>query len=430
MSTAWAVAIALLCLGAVSLRLLPALHPAQLWLLPWAAAATLFALHLLPYHRLGAESGVLIVGGSVAFAAASALAGGSTRARRPPSGIRLDEDGRRTLRLASVALCGLTAAWLLAFLGQAAENFGVRDSLVSSPEVRTAIGAGQMAVTIKYVYAAIAATMACAMSAACARSAVSRNRWAGAAAAAAFTTYFSTGRSNLLVAVVVGALAYALARPLALRPLRLLAAAAVVAVIAVLVLVGAGSIIGKTFENSELSTIDSVFTQHQSLNQLALPYEYASAPIAAFDQLVRVTPTWGEYDGCATLATPCKVASVAGIDISQPPHVRPFTSTPLEWNTYTGLDAPLMDGGVALAVPILALLGLMAGLVWRWAVAGSPIGVFVYAITGAATVFATGQNRFFDYHFVGAIVLSVAAWMIARQALRWQWRGTEREALG
>ena len=51
----------LLAVAVVSVRRLPPLHPAQLFSIPWAIAAGLYFMRLLPYRRLGVDTVVLAV---------------------------------------------------------------------------------------------------------------------------------------------------------------------------------------------------------------------------------------------------------------------------------------------------------------------------------------------------------------------------------
>ena len=227
--------------------------------------------------------------------------------------------------------------------------------------------------------------------------------------------YFSTGRSNILLALVATTIGFALAKPLRPSAKRLVGGVVAIGLIAVVALIAGGAVIGKTFQNSELATIQSVFTEHPAVESLALPYEYASAPIAAFNELVEVSSGWGRTNGCATLAVACQLAKAAGIDAEPEPWVRPFTGRPAQWNTYSGLDTPLLDGGFILAIPIMAAFGLLAGFIWQAAATGRLGAVVLYGVVGTATALSTGQNRFFAYHFVGCALLSFGTLFLARR---------------
>jgi oligosaccharide repeat unit polymerase len=361
---------------------------------------------------MSVTTSALILGGTAAFTAGAAIAG------RPFSepesrAIGLSREAAPRIALAAALLLALTAFWLVAFIAEVSQSFGLRAALVNSPEVRTAIGSGGTAWTIKYVYAAFAAAVLSSVAASIASSHRERLLWLGAAGLCALAMYFSTGRSNIVVAVVAGAIAYALARPLRPSVRRLLAGTAVIGAVALVSLVALGAVIGKTFANSELATIESVFTEHDMVQVLALPYQYASAPVAALNELVAVATTLGRADGCATVPAACQIARGAGFDAEPEPVVRGFTGRPGEWNTYTGLDAPLMDGGLVLTVPILGALGLLTGWAWREAASGAPRGIVLYSVLGTAAGFSTGQNRFFDSFFLACALLGLAAWGVA-----------------
>jgi hypothetical protein len=404
---AWLLASGFVALALATLRWLAPLHPLQLWALPWAGASTLYACRLLPYKPLSATTLAIVAGGTAAFAAATLLAGG----RAAPAGRATIEGSwiARTVPRAALVMLVVAGLWLLAFLADVTLRFGLRAALVSTPEVRIAIGDGGFALTIKYIYAALAAALLCGLAAALAETSRDVRRWLALGVAASLSAYFTTGRSTAVVALLMGAIGFGLLRPEIATGRRLVAAAAGVAVIAVAALFAGGAIIGKTYANSELPTIQSQFTDHEALESLALPYQYATAPIASLNELVAATGTWGHGDPCATVTIVCTAAAAVGAPLEPEPVIRPFTQPPLPWNTYTAFDAPLIDGGIALAIPIAGLLGLMVGLSWRLAARSSIYGILSYPILATAVLFSIVQNNFFAFHFVGALLLSAAA---------------------
>ena len=210
-----AVLVAVLCgaIAALSIWRLPALHPAQLWSLPWAAATTLYAVNALPYHDMSADTAAIILGAVLAFAAAAWQAG-KIPASTSPRYRGVATESYMQHRFVALLLASVTAVWLGAFLLQLSHRFGLRAAFVSSPDVRRAVAAGELAFTIKFVYAALAAVVACVLAAATVPSSVTRRRWLAAAVGACGATYFSTGRSNVMSAVLIAALCYAAARPL------------------------------------------------------------------------------------------------------------------------------------------------------------------------------------------------------------------------
>lgn len=397
-------------------RLAP-LHPIQLWTIPWALATSLYALHLLPYRPLGVGSAALIAGATLGFSA-GALAAAPLAARLPGTA-DVGARNQRDVAIAALLLLGLSAVALLAFLTQVANRFGVRAALVSSYLVRRAIGLGELSVTIKYVYVVLGAAIVCALAAECGAGG-RRATWLAGASLAALSTYFSTGRSTIVVAVLMAAIACAVggSRTEWLTRRAMLKGLAAVSVLAFASFTIGGSLVGKTFENSEVSTIDSPFTRHHALSSLALPYLYGTAPIAAFDQLVAARPEWGRADGCATLTLACQIGSHAGLDLKPEAVVRAFTKTPLAWNTYTALDAPLIDGGPVSVIIVFLLTGAACGALWEIARRGFIIGRIGYGVAGTAVVLSVVQYNFLASHFLAAAALAALAVVGARSLRR------------
>jgi hypothetical protein len=91
------------------------------------------------------------------------------------------------------------------------------------------------------------------------------------------------------------------------------------------------------------------------------------------------------------------------------PQIRPFTARPLQWNTYTALDVPLIDGGTAMLIPILALIGILTGLLWRVACRRQTLGVVAYALESVALLTAAGSFNFTAPALVGGFLISLLA---------------------
>jgi hypothetical protein len=237
--------------------------------------------------------------------------------------------------------------------------------------------------------------------------------------ASAASTYFSTGRATIIVAVVVGGVAYAITRARPISKAPFLASVTAVGVAALLIFMVGGQIIGKTFENNrDLRTLPSVFSRHSAVSSLALPYQYATAPIAGLDIQVRVSSTWGDAQGCATLSELCRAMRKAGVDAPSIPRIRPFTAPPLIWNTYTALDVPMLDGGKAFTVPIVGMLGILCGFIWGIALRRSLMGILAYAILGASMVSAPAIFTFTAPHLVGAFLIAAFALVVVAGARR------------
>jgi hypothetical protein len=160
--------------------------------------------------------------------------------------------------------------------------------------------------------------------------------------------------------------------------------------------------------------MDSVFTRHRAVRELSLAYQYATASLPSLDQLLPVAGKLGRDRGCATLAVACSVLRGIGLPLRAEPAIRPFTASPLPWNTYTALDAPVLDGGWLLAAPICALLGAFVGFAWAVSATGRTWGVILYAVQGTATLFASIQANFFISHYLAAILLALFALRLAR----------------
>jgi oligosaccharide repeat unit polymerase len=404
-------ALALVVIAAVAVMVLPPLHPAQIWSVVWALAVTSYSLKLLPYLTLGVRAQVLIGGASLAF-----IIGTFVGERLSVPGIsrlhlRWAPSQMLDLSLAGAIALGLTCLGLVAFLLQAEQRYGLRAALVSSPQVRLAIQAGTFNITIKYVYAAVAASVLCGARAA---AEPHRMRWAFGGLLAISSTYFTTGRSPLVIATVSALCAYALAAHGLPRRRSLILGAVAVAAIALAIFMVGGSVIGKTFENSELATVDSVFERHASLRWAALPYEYLSAPVAAFGLEASLSSRLPRTDGCASAGFICSILSHAGLRIKPFPQVRPFTEQPLRWNTYTSLDAPLLDGGIWLVIPAFAFVGMALGAIWAAARRRGWLAIVCYAGFAPAIVTASGSNGFTAPLILGAIAVTVSCMLGAR----------------
>jgi oligosaccharide repeat unit polymerase len=328
------------------------------------------------------------------------------------------------LTLATLALT------LAAFLAQIVRDFGVSATLISSGEVRLAIGAGATPITIKYVYFALAAVALSTLAAVHAPNDRTRRRWLAAAATADLSMYFATGRSNMILALLIALLIWGVARPQSITRSRVLATLGAVAVVGLGIFTLGGAIIGKTFSANQVSTIDSVFTRHSSLSVLAVPYEYLSTPIAGLQRQVELSHTWGEGQGCATFAFVCQILRRAGLGAHPEPAIRAATRAPLSWNTYTGLDFWLIDGGLALMAPIAFVFGAFMGGLWTAARRRQTHMIVLYAIFGSTLLFSAYQNSFFAPHIVGSAGIVLVALLIGKWLLATQVKTADRRVAG
>jgi oligosaccharide repeat unit polymerase len=406
---------------------LPPLHPAQLWSVPWAIAAGLFALQLLPYRELSLLTCALAAGATLAFVAGTVV--GDRYVGPRASGAASVRADYGLVAPAAIGALVLTALLLLAFLWQTIDRFGLHDALVSSADVRIAIGTGAAPVTIKYVYAAIAA---CALSGAAAAHAPTtghRIGWAIASGAAVVSLYFSTGRSTVVYGVIIAVIAYLLGRPRLPKRNSFLLGVGAIACIAVIVHILGGLVIGKTYANNAgLRQTPSFFTSNTEFRTFALPYQYASAPIAALGVQVDGSTRLGTSHGCAVFSEACSVLRDLGADIEPVRRIRPFTPPPLPWNTYTVLDAPLLDVGVIGAIPLMAIVGILIGALWGAARARRRHALIAYPIAAAAVIAANSQFAFTAPHLLGAIIIASGLLVLSGQVRRWapSWRKRDR----
>ena len=384
---------------------LPPLHPAQLWAVPWAAAAGLFALQLLPYRELPPLAAALAAGATLAFVAGTVV--GERHLGRRAWGTASGDLGYSLVARAALGALILTALVLIAFLWQTIRRFGVHDALVSSVDVRVAIGNGATPVTIKFVYAAIAAISLSGVAAGLAPTKNRRIAWAAAAGAAVASLYLSTGRSTMVYGVVIAATAYLVTRQRLPRRSRFLLGVGAIACIAVVVHILGGLVIGKTYANNrDLRVTPSFFSSHTELRAFALPYEYASASTAALGIQVDASTPLGTSRGCAVFSEACSVLEDLGADLEPVRRIRPFTRPPLPWNTYTSLDAPLQDVGVIGAIPLMAIVGVLVGGLWGAARVRRRHALVAYPIAAVAVITAYSQFAFTAPHLLGAILIA------------------------
>ncbi len=392
-------------------RFLPSLHPAQVWSVVWGLCIVAFSLHLLPYAPLNTATILILAGSNVGFLAATLVgervaSAGWQRVPRPD---------RRTLEVAAALALALTIVGVMAFIVQASLAYGFGSVLRSSSVIRSAVGLGEFKTTQKYLVAASAAAALCGVRAGLGGA---TRRWAGSAIVAVGSTYFITGRSSLIFAALVGLGAYAISRPQGIPKRWLVLTTGTTLVLAGVIFVILGSAVGKTFSSSEFATFPNGFQQHAALREFAMPYEYATAPIAALGLEVRTDHTLPRAAGCATFAFACSILKHLGAAATPYPTERPFTPGPLSWNTYTGLEDPLLDAGGAAVVPAVLLLGLVVGGIWAGVRRRSVVAFLAYGLLFPAIAFSPNQNYFTQTHLIGALATVTVALVVARIAFR------------
>ena len=405
------IAILFVVLAIYSLVRLAPFHPVQLWSIPWSIAVTTYAAGLLPYIQLSLGAGAFLVASQVAVVGGLLVAG-----RRRSDDQELPPDAATPLRWAALAAVGLTAVGVLAFVIEASTLFGLDRVLAASADVRQAIGGGDLAFSVKYVYLALAATTLTAAKAGLAEDRRSRRGWLALAAVSCATIYLATGRATLLSGLIAAFVAYFLfrARPVPRKNYLLgLGGGLIVALVAFLI---GGLLVGKTFaNNTDLADLSPDVLAESNFRLLMPAYQYVSAPVAGLEVQYQVSQDFGGSFGCATSPEACTILSAAGLDVPTVERVRPFTGEPLIWNTFTALDAPLVDWGPFLAPIVLLLVGVGMGVSWARA-RRSVAAALIYA--GLAPALALGFNSFAFTapHLVAGCLIAVTLLAGARLA--------------
>jgi hypothetical protein len=407
-------AIVVLAMFAVALVCLPALHPIQIWTGSWALSLTMYALNLLPYRSLSWLTVALICGGTVTFSL-GALAGEWTARRtflrRPQAGPNTLSDAG--IRFAARASLAAGAILLAVFLAQLTRRYGLVGALRVSHTVRLGFVSGAAPKSFVYSEFAVVGAALCSLAAVQAVDRRSRRRWLLACACAIGSLYFSTARQLVADALIVAVVVFVLAnsRPLVRR--RLIGVTATVALLTLVIFLGVGAIIGNTYQTSDESQFDNFFSRHPAISWVAPAYVDASAPIPALDIAVKVSRTWGRAHGCASAPFECRMLRHVGLDVEQQPLAPPFTQSPLPWNAYTFLGSVIIDGGTALVLVLVALCGLLIGVIWSLHRSRNTYGTLVYAFVVPALVWAYRQNML-DVELDAAILAIGLAWAATR----------------
>jgi hypothetical protein len=391
---------------AFAVRRFTIFHPAALWLAAWTFAAALFALAALPYRELSTATLLIVVGWTALFCLGAMLGSWARIAEVLSRRCEPQPPDKQHVEIAAGMACTLALLGLGAFLVQVATTYGVRAAFVSDANVRLAIADGATHFTIKYIYVAFAAGALSGVAAARATTRATRNRWIAAALVMIATQYFSTGRSNLLLAALMACMAYFIATPQPIDWRRLTLVGAAVGASTLLVFVGMGSLLGKSFAASDVRTFDNAFVRHDELRSLALPYQYVTAPLPAFDVIRSATPVTGR-GGCQTLSAACAIGQKLGLPVAPEPSLTGSTGAPAAWNTFTALYAPMVDGGPVFGGLIIFAEGVLFGLLWAAAWRGSFYAMSAYATTSAAVAYSTVENTLLQPHLVGAALVAV-----------------------
>jgi hypothetical protein len=316
----------------------------------------------------------------------------------------------------------------VAFVASAVAIYGVHDTLTASQRLRFGIDGGALSFQIKYVWASLAAVALCGVAAGMAPTRRSQRIWFVLAVSSISSIYFATGRATVVSAIVVGLVAYLGARPKRVQRRRFIAGVVMVSALSLGIFIAGGQLIGKTFaNNTDLRSVPSFFTRHQSFSGFALAYQYVTAPVAALDVQVASASSLGGADGCAALTELCQGLHKLGLHATPVGRIRPFTAPPLVWNTYSGLDVPLIDWGKYLAVPFVGLLGIASGILWELFRRRACVGLIGYSLESAAIAGSWTTYTFTAPHIIGGIGIALAMiWVVQRTPSLVRIQRTER----
>ncbi len=408
--------IVLIAVFVVAVVRLPALHPIQVYSAPWAVATTLYALKLLPYRSLSWLTAAFICGAALAFSLATLTGERLARrfsSREPSSSPAFSPSAVRIAASVTLVLGGVL---FMMFFAQTAARFGVVNTLLVSRSVRQTLIAGAAPRSFAYVRLAFPAVTLCSLAAALAPDPAGRHRWLLACACATGSLYFSTSRGLVVDALIMAVVIQLIASGRVTVGARSATIVAAVALSAVIIFVGVGVLGGHTFTRSGIGSFDNFFVRHPAISVLALPYQDTSAPVVGLDIRLADSTTWGRAYGCATFELECRLARDAGLSTDEEPLQPPFTASPLPWNAYTFLDTFLVDGGKALAMMLVAVMGVLIGLVWSFARKGMGYGTILYAFSVPVLVFSYRQNLLDTFAFaaLGSVVLLWAAARVRR----------------
>ena len=279
---------------------LPPLHPLQLWSIPWALSSFGFALGLLPYIAISWLTVTFILGATAALG--FGVAGGERlyRSRAGDAAPADTNELRKRLRWSALIAIGLTIVLLSAFLIQLTLRFGLRDALLADGEVRAAIGNGDFTISVKYLYANMAAIALTGAMAGIASSTRLSRVWLTSLLFLVAAPYFTTGRSNIFVAAAVAGVAFFMFCPR--RPSSKRVAIGIVssAIVGLTIFIAMGSLVGKVYEASpEFEQVPNFFLSHSEATALAIPYRYLSSSIPALELQVQQSSLLGKTHGCA-----------------------------------------------------------------------------------------------------------------------------------
>lgn len=401
-------ALALSLTAVWSLVRLPPFHPLQLWSIPWAIAASCFFLGLLPFIEISWLTVWLILGTTAALGIGVAAGQHLYEKHSSDPGPPDDDKLQALMHRAALIAIGLTGILLLGFLIQLSLRVGVQSALFADSDVRRAIGEGEFSVTVKYIYANLAAiALAGAVAGLSSRARLSRG-WIATLLVLVAATYFTTARSNIFLAVVVAGVAFFMFG--SRRPSRKTVGIAVVSIgIAALTIFGVmGAMVGKEFgAYPEFQEVPNFFQGRDTLSTLAIPYRYLSSSIPAFDLQVQQSTPFGQTHGCAMASEVCSALRQTGLDVDPVPRVKEFTAPYFEWNTFTSLDLPLIDFGKVFLIPVFALIGMVVGAVWAAARRMRPAAGIAYSVLAACLVGGYSTFFFTAPHIVGALVIAL-----------------------
>ncbi|KEF34222.1 hypothetical protein RDMS_08185 [Deinococcus sp. RL] len=392
-------------------------HPAVVYAVMWAAAFGLLSLPVVNYPALGSLTAAFVLLSGLSFVLSAYLGGRLGFLRlRPPAG----SAGPRTQGLPSAR-----ALLLLALVGVGAglwyyhTRFGL-DVLLNNPAYvrfndRDGSGAFGLLLLLPPVTLLLVAL----------RYIRTRDQLPLTLLTLAVILGYMLvlpERSTLIVAVLWIAGMFMISdRRFRQRTGRYLGAALLV------VLVGIGYFSAVSERTGKLEHVESVrfALRDQRVPTAAVdPYIYLTGSLPALDGVVRQQETRTDPLGVSRVAYPAVrlgqiVFPSAGVRASE---AEEYTQIPFGFNTYTWLSWGVRDLGLWGAQLYFALVGLLSGLAYAYALRSPwPLATFVYSGVFAATALSIMTNRFSSLFFWAALaVVWSLLWLLRRTARRGQ----------
>ena len=232
-----------------------------------------------------------------------------------------------------------------------------------------------------------------------------RQRYLWWSLAALLSLVLTSGRTNVIIAILSWAFVAILAsgHKFDSRRLAKLAFAGLCVLFAFAFL---GNTIGKTYQNSELYA--RYGTSPPVPTSLVVPLFYVNGPISYFGQLVEDPAA---KDRGSNLGRPLlQVASVVDPSISPPQKIQPFLSVPFQTNLGTYLSPIWRDFGIVGIIFVNAILGALAAIAWvLWRRRRTPGTLAITAVTMVFCASSVLDASFTELWFVLFLIVIAAS---------------------